>query len=86
LWAKELNAKDTHKKYFLCTVGSVSPVKQFTTGMGNSLNDVRKSQIMPDQVRKWLRQQSEYFYAGGFDPLLKRWEKCSNIGGGYAEK
>jgi hypothetical protein len=47
-----------------------------------ALNDVRKSQIMPDQARKWLRQQSEYFYAGGFDPLVKRWNKCINIGGG----
>jgi hypothetical protein len=61
LWAKELSAK----KYFLFTVGSVSPVKQFATAMGNPLNDVRKSQIMPDQVRKWLRQQSQYFYTGG---------------------
>jgi hypothetical protein len=54
-WAKELNAKDTHKEIFPFTVGSVSPAKQFTTGMGNPLNDVRKSQIMLDQVRKCLR-------------------------------
>jgi hypothetical protein len=41
---------------------------------------------MPDQVRKWLRQQSKDFYGAGFDALVKRWDKCINIGGGYVEK
>jgi hypothetical protein len=41
--------------------------------------------MMPDQVRKWLRQQSKDFYAAGFDALVKRWDKCINIGGGYVE-
>jgi hypothetical protein len=31
-------------------VGSVCRVKRFTTGSRNSLKDVRKSQMMPDQV------------------------------------
>jgi hypothetical protein len=38
LWAKELNAKDIRKKYFLFTVGSVCSVKQFTTGSRNSVS------------------------------------------------
>jgi hypothetical protein len=44
--------------------------------------------MMPDQVRKWLRQQSKYFYsyAAGFDALVKQWDKCINVGGGYVEK
>jgi hypothetical protein len=37
-------------------------------------------------VRKWLRQQSKDFNAAGFDSLLKRWDKCINVGGGYVEK
>jgi hypothetical protein len=32
---------------------------------------------------KWLRQQSKYFYAAGFDALVKRWDKCINVVGGY---
>jgi hypothetical protein len=40
-------------------VGSVYRVKGFTTGSRNSLKDVRKSQTMPDQEWKWLRQQSK---------------------------
>jgi hypothetical protein len=38
------------RTYFLFTVGSVYHVKRFTTGSGNSLKDVRKSHLMPDQV------------------------------------
>jgi histone-lysine N-methyltransferase SETMAR len=38
------------------------------------------------ELRKWLRQQSRDFYAAGFDALVKRWDKCINVGGGYVEK
>jgi histone-lysine N-methyltransferase SETMAR len=38
------------------------------------------------EVRKWLRQQSKDFYAAGFDTLVKRWDKCIIVGGGYIEK
>jgi hypothetical protein len=57
------------QKCFLFRVGSVCRLKYFTTGSRNSLRDVRKSQMMPDQVPKWLRQQSKDFYAAGFDSL-----------------
>jgi hypothetical protein len=67
------------KKCFLFTVGSVCRVKGFTTGYINSLMDVRKSQMMTDQVRKCLRQQSKDFYADGFDALEKRLNKCINV-------
>jgi hypothetical protein len=26
------------------------------------------------------------FYSAGFDALVKRWDKCINVGGGYVEK
>jgi hypothetical protein len=52
------------KKCFLFMVGSVCCIKQFKTEWINSLKDVRKSQMMPDQVQKWLRQQSKDFYTG----------------------
>jgi hypothetical protein len=35
------------------------------------------------EVRKWLRHQTKDFYAAGFDALVKRWDKCINVGGGY---
>jgi hypothetical protein len=67
-------------------MGSVCRVKRFITGSKNSLEDVRKSQMMPDQVRKWLRQQSKDFYAEVFDAPAKGWDKCSSVGGGYVKK
>jgi hypothetical protein len=38
------------------------------------------------EVRKWLRQQSNDFYAAGCDALVKRWDNCIDVGGGYFEK
>jgi hypothetical protein len=38
------------------------------------------------EVRKWLRQQSKDFYAAGFDALVKRWNTCISVGGGYVDK
>jgi histone-lysine N-methyltransferase SETMAR len=38
------------------------------------------------EVRKWMRQQPKDFYAAGFDALVKRWDKCINVGGGHVEK
>jgi hypothetical protein len=51
----------------------------------NSLQNFRKSQMMPDQVRKWM-DNSQNLYAVGFDELVKRWDKCISVGGGYVEK
>jgi hypothetical protein len=75
LWAKGVSAKY-----------SVFRVKRFTTESRNSLKGVRKSQMMPNRVRKWLRLESTDIYVEGFDALVKRWEKCINVGGGYVEK
>jgi hypothetical protein len=33
-----------------------------------------------------LRQQSKDFYAVCFDMLVKQWDECINVGGGYVEK
>jgi hypothetical protein len=63
------------KKCFLFTVGSVCRVKRFTTGSRNSLKDVRKSHMIPDLVRKWLRQQSKRLLCCGFRGTGKV-EKC----------
>jgi hypothetical protein len=38
------------------------------------------------EVQKWLRQQSRDFYAVGFSALVKQWDKCISVGGGYVKK
>jgi len=37
-------------------------------------------------LRAWFRQQPKEFYAAGFQGLVKRWDKCLNLYGDYAEK
>jgi hypothetical protein len=63
-------------------VGSVCSAKRFSFG------DIRLAENKEDnsEVRKRVRQQSESFYAFGFDALLKRLDKCINVVGGYVEK
>jgi hypothetical protein len=73
-------------QFFLFTVGSVCCLKWFLAGSRNSLKAVRKSKMMPDQLQKWLRQQGKDFCVAGFDAVVKRWDKCINVGGGYVEK
>jgi hypothetical protein len=74
---KRLSDKDIMKKYFLFTVHN--RVKKPSQGCPNVADDEMK-------LRKWLRQQSKDFCAAGFDALLKRWNKCTIVGGGYVEK
>jgi hypothetical protein len=50
---------------------------------GKSLADDEEVEM---GARKWLRQQSKDFYAASFDALIKQWDKCINVGGGYIEK
>jgi hypothetical protein len=86
LCAKVLNAKDIYKEAILVYGGKCLQRKQLPTVSRNSLKDFRRLQLMPDRVFKWLRQQSNDFYAAGFDALVKRWDKCINPDGGYVEK
>jgi hypothetical protein len=86
LCSKGLNAKDIHKEMFPVYGGKCLSrkvvhnwVKKFSQGRSKVTDD-------DTEVRKWQRQQSKDFYAVGFDTLVKRWDKCVNIAGGYIEK
>jgi hypothetical protein len=59
-------------------VGSVCRVKRFTCGWHD--------EEVETEVWKWLRQQSRDFYVASSDALVKRWDKCISVGGGYVEK
>jgi hypothetical protein len=82
LRAKGLNAKDIHKEMFLFTVGSICRVKRSQLGGKYFADD----EEVETEVWGWLRQQSKDLCAVGFDALVKRWDKCINVGGGYVEK
>jgi hypothetical protein len=38
------------------------------------------------EVRNWLRQYSKHFYGAGFNALVKGWNKCISVDGGYVTK
>jgi hypothetical protein len=63
-------------------VGSVCRIKRFRIGCKRFADD----EEFETEVRKWLRQQSKNFYTAGFDTLVKQWNKCIDVGGGYVEK
>jgi hypothetical protein len=63
-------------------VGSVCRVKRLTAGAKRFPED----EEVETEVLQWLRQKSKDFYAASFDALVKRWDKCINVGGGYVEK
>jgi hypothetical protein len=67
LWGKGLGAKDIHKEIFSVYGGKCLSRKAVHNWVHNSFKDVRKSQIMPEQVWKWLRQQSKDLCAAGVD-------------------
>jgi hypothetical protein len=67
------------KKCFLFILGGVCSVKRFQLG-GKCFADVEEFET---EVRKRLRQESKHFYAAGIDALVKRWDKCINVGGEY---
>jgi hypothetical protein len=70
LWAKELNAKDIHKEMFPVYGGEMSTFRKHFAD----------DEEVDTEVRKWLKQQSkDFFYAAGFDALVKRWDKCINV-------
>jgi hypothetical protein len=53
--------------------------EKFSQGRSQGVDDAT-------EVRNWLRQQSKAFYAAEFEALVKRLDKCINVGGGYVEK
>jgi hypothetical protein len=85
LWAKGLNAKDIHKAVFPVYGGKGSSrkavhnwVEKFSQGCSKVADD-------ETEVWKWLRQQPKYFYAAGLGAIIKRRDKCKNVGRGYVE-
>jgi hypothetical protein len=79
LWTKGLNAKDINKEMFPFYGGKCL----FRKAVQNYVKRLADDEEVEMEVWKWLRQQSDDFYAAGFDALVKRWDKCISVGGGY---
>jgi hypothetical protein len=89
LWPKGLSAKDIHGEVFPVNSGKCLSrkalhnwAKKFPQRRSKVADDARSGR----PIWNWLRQQSKAFFAAGFEALIKRWDKCINVGGEYVEK
>jgi hypothetical protein len=62
--------------------GSVCRIMRFHIG-GKLFADHEDVEM---EVRKWLGQQLKDFHIADFEALVKRCDKCINVGDGYVEK
>ncbi|GBO36367.1 hypothetical protein AVEN_210758-1 [Araneus ventricosus] len=69
---------------FKCTRPRLSP-KRFSSDDDHD-DDEMVTTFNTNEVLLWMRQQPREFYAAEIGALIKRWDKCINIGGGYVEK
>jgi hypothetical protein len=86
LWAKGLNEKDIHKEMYPVYGGKCLSPKEVHNWVEKFFQGHSKVADNETEVRNWLRQQSKDLYAADVDALIKRWDKCINVGGGYVEK
>jgi hypothetical protein len=83
LWAKGFNAKDIHTEIFPVYDGKCLSRKAVHNWVANvSLMTKR----LKRRCGSGWDNSPKHFYAAGFDALVKRWDKCTNVGGGYVEK
>jgi hypothetical protein len=79
------SVKDIHKEMFFVYGGKCLPRKAVHNWVEKSVRLFADEEELETEVRKWLRQQSNDFYAAGFDALVNRWDMCINVRGGYVE-
>jgi hypothetical protein len=85
LWEKRLSAKNIHKEKFpVCSGKCLSHkavrnwVEKFSEGR-SKVADARPGAEVAEATGKNL-------YSAGFYALVKQWDKCISVGGGYVEK
>jgi hypothetical protein len=83
---KGLTAKDIHREILPVYIGKCLPRKAVHSWVVKHGKLFADDEEFEREVWKWLRQQSNDFNAVGFDALVKRWDKCINVSGGYVEK
>jgi hypothetical protein len=81
LWAKGLHAKDSHKEMFPVYGLKCLSLKALNNWVDKGGKPFAHDERLETELRKWLGQQLEDFYAAGFDARLKRWDKCISVGG-----
>jgi hypothetical protein len=86
LLAEGLNVKGIHKEMFHVCGGKCLPRE--AVHIWDEKFSHGRLKVADDEMEtwKWLRQQSKDFYAACFDAVVKLWDTCINVGGGYVKK
>jgi hypothetical protein len=78
--------KDIHRKMFPVYGGNCLSPKAAYNWVKKFSEELLDVADVETEVREWLREQPKDLYAAGFDALIKQWDKCIDVGGGYVEK
>jgi transposase len=89
LWAKGLNAKDIRKEMFLVYGGKGLShkavhnwVEKFSQGHSKVSDDARPGRHVAQVAETTIKR----LLCWRFDALVKRWDKCIEVGGGHVKK
>jgi transposase len=93
-WTGGQNVTDIHKGMLpiyggKCLSRNTVPnwVEKFSEGRSKVADDARSGCPVDIATETTVQRDSrEDFCAAGFDALVKRWDKCINVDGGYVEK
>jgi hypothetical protein len=86
LWEKGLTAKHIHKEMFPVYGGKCLSRKAVHNWDEKRDKRFADDEEVETEMREMLRQQSKDFHAECFVALVKRWDECISVGGGYVEK
>jgi hypothetical protein len=76
--------KDVHKEMFPVYGRKCLSRKAVQNSVEKRGKRFADDEEVETELRKWLRQK--VFYAASFDALVKRWDECISVGGGYVDK
>jgi hypothetical protein len=79
---KGLKVKDIHKEMFP-VYGEKCLSRKAVHNWVEKFSQGRRDRIGGTEVAETVVKN---FQAAGFDALVKRWDKCISVGGGYVEK
>jgi hypothetical protein len=82
-YEKGLNAKDIHKEIVPIYGGQCLSRKAVHNWVANV--SLKTKELKRRRGSGWVETTKD-FYASGFDAIVKRWDKCISVGGGYLQK
>ncbi|GBM48127.1 hypothetical protein AVEN_10534-1 [Araneus ventricosus] len=81
LVSRVLVADGQYQTFFCLGIVGMEKVFRFEDDKHSADDDDAQHEVL-----LWMRHQPKEFYEAGIGALMKRWDKCINIGGDYVQK